>query len=157
MLADDVLAIKVDAGGRPWAYPGSTALSLRAEESQLAGRLIETSAAVEAGSSDKHQVLVAGVGRSVPLRAIYDLRRGVGRSEAIEIGRSPTISDLMGCTFIRYLNTRTRLTALLSAQAAIATHCELFSVNVSSGVPSEALAAKLAAHMAEVAVGHNHS
>jgi len=151
LLAEDVLAVSLDANGRPQAHPGSVALSLRREDAGLAERLVRNGVATATGSDEKEHVLVSSSQRSVPLGAVYLLSRKGAVEGPIGEARVPTLLDLMRCAYVRYLGTQSRLTAQLSVQAAITQHCSIVPVNVGSGLTSELLAGELEAHMTSIA------
>jgi len=157
LLADDVLAVSIGGSGQAQAHPGSAALSVRREDSSPASRLVQAGLATAIGSDDKQHVLVSATARELPLGAVYLLGRGIAGGTPIGEPRSPTLAELMSCSYVRYLGTQPRLTAQLSVQAAIARNCSIVPVNVSSGLTPEGLGAELEAHMTRIAGGHSQS
>jgi hypothetical protein len=155
LLADDVLAVSLDATGRPRAHPGSTALSFRREDAQLAEALTSTALATATGTDDKRHLLCSPTAQIVPLGAVYQLRRGSAGGAAIGEARTPTLADLMGCSYVKYLATPSRLTAQLSVQSGIARGCSIVPVNVGAGLTAELLAEELERHMRITANRHN--
>ena len=156
LLAEDVLAVSVDTSGLPQAHVGSAALSLRRSDS-VAAELIAAGRATALGTDDKEHVLVSAVGRSTPLAGVYRLRRSGTHSEPIGEPRSPTLPDLMACSFVKYLGTTARLTCQLSVQAAIARSCRLMQVDVGPDVTAARLAAALESHMGVLAREHGNA
>lgn len=151
LLADDVLAVSLDSDIRPRAHAGSTVLSLRREDPQLGAQLIETGGATEIGSDDKQHLLFSMSGSSARLGALYYLRRDGSGADSIGEPRLPTLPELMACSYVKYVRRRSRLTAQLSVQSAIARNCSIVPVNVTSGLDAQTLAAALDAHMTGMA------
>jgi hypothetical protein len=147
LLADDVLAVSLDAAGRPRAHPGSTALSFRGEDAQLAEALTSSALATATGTDDKQHLLCPPTAQLMPLGAVYRLRRGSADAAPIGEARTPTLADLMGCSYVKYLSTPSRLTAQLSVQSGIARNCSIVPVNVGAGLTAEMLAKELERHM----------
>ena len=153
LVADDVLAVSLTASRRPQAHRGSTALSVRREDADLAARLVRSGSATAIGSDDKEYVLLEAADRCMPLGAVYRLGHDASRREPIGAPRDPTLSDLMSCSYVKYLNTRARLTTQLEVLASIAQHCPIVPVNVGAGLTSAQLAAELEAHMSTIVSG----
>ena len=150
LLAEDVLAVSLGADGQPQAHPGSTANTLRPEQASLASRLTRAGLAKEVGCDDKEHILLDTAKESLPLRAMYHLRLDGGSGQTIAAPRSPSISDLMSCSYVKYLRTSARLTAQLEVQAAIARAVPIVPVTVARDLTPELLAAELEAHMASI-------
>jgi hypothetical protein len=151
LLAEDVLAVSLGADGRPQAHPGSTALSLRPEQASLASRLTRAGLAEQIGSDEKQHILLDAAKGSLPLSAVYHLRRDSSDcGRPIGAARSASISDLMSCSYVKYLRTSARLTAQLEVQAAIARAVPIVPVAIAGDLAPELLAAELEAHMASI-------
>jgi hypothetical protein len=150
LLAEDVLAVSLGADGQPQAHPGSTAMSLRPDQASLASRLTRAGLAEQIGSDEKQHILLDAAKGSLPLSAVYHLRLDGGSGQTIAAPRSPSISDLMSCSYVKYLRTSARLTAQLEVQAAIARAVPIVPVAIGGDLAPELLAAELEAHMASI-------
>jgi hypothetical protein len=150
LLTEDVLAVSLTADGQPQAHPGSTAMSLRPDQASLASRLTRAGVAKEVGCDDKEHILLDTAKESLPLRAIYHLRLDSSSGQTIAASRSASISDLMSCSYVKYLRTSARLTAQLEVQAAIARAVPIVPVAIGEDLAPELLAAELEAHMASI-------
>ncbi len=150
LLADDLLAVSLDAG-EIVAHPGSTSMSFRPTEASLAHELERSAIARTVGRDDKTHVRLDAAVRPLPLRAIYWLRRADG--PILERARSATVADLMSLTYVKYLRTAQRLTRQLELQAALAREVAFIPVNVAPGVTPTRLRSELEGHMRRLAAG----
>jgi hypothetical protein len=154
LLADDVLAISLSDAGIPQAHRGSTALSVGREDAEIAAQLVRSGTATAIGSDAKEHVLLPAADRALALAAVYLLSQDDIGAPPIGAPRTPTLSDLMSATYVRYLHTPARLTSQLEVQSAVARHCQIVPVNVGAGLSSAQLAAQLQAHMTTIASGN---
>jgi hypothetical protein len=153
LLTDDVLAISLTASGFPQAHRGSTALSVRGEDADLAARLVQSGIATPIGSDGKEHVLLAAADRRMPLGAVYRLDQDGDGKEPIGVPTDPSLADLMSCSYIKYIRTPARRVTQFEVMAAIAQHCPVVPLNSGSGLTSAQLAVELESHMAAIVSG----
>jgi Dephospho-CoA kinase len=153
LLADDVVALSLNAAGEPEAHPGSTSLSLRREQAHLGGELIRARLARAIGSDDKEHILFDAPVEPLPLGAIYHLTRATRDEPPIGKPHRASIADLMNCSYVRYVQTPARLTRQLEVQSAIGRATPIVPVSINSRLSPKRLAAQLKVHMAGIASG----
>lgn len=147
-VSDDVLAVE-EVQGDLVAHPGptlmnlsdSTAESLRAEErAELGTRL--------GGDEAGPRLLVRRKAASLPLRAIYILRRQAGRRSGVRLSRlSPPSPDLLlGAGFAAAIRPPARLLRRLNLCAQVAARTAVFVIEAPAKGPPQAVAEAVLRH-----------
>ena len=144
-MTDDVLAVDVSDGVLR-GHPGAGIASVRPAERETIPPAIWRGLGSVLGDSGKTYVELARAEGPQPLAAVYFLR--TGDAEAIEPMPSPDPRLLLASTFVLGVQTPGRLRNQLDVCAAIARAVPAYSLCVTAGLDSAALARAVADHLA---------
>lgn len=146
LVTDDVLALEV-SGGRVLAHLGASLAGLDPREIAAMDDRGRARLGVRLGRSDKTYFAAAVAdGEPLPLRALYFLDRGGGRSIEIRPTDS-TPAQLLGSSFISYLRSPQYLVRQLDVCARIAQLVPTLQVSVPSSASASAVAAAVDTHL----------
>jgi hypothetical protein len=146
LVTDDVLALEV-AGDRVNAHAGASLAGLDGREISAMKAEDRFRLGTRLGKSDKTYFAALIVPRDpLPLRALYFLTRGQGRSVEIRPTES-TPAQLLGSTFISYLRSPEHLVRHLDVCARIAELVPTLQVSIPASAAAKVVAEAVDAHL----------
>ena len=152
-FTDDVLTLQATGQGL-LAHPGVGVLNVRAHEHARldAAELEALGPLLGRTGRDKLHHLVPVADGPLPLRSLYFLGPGSGRSSAtLRPVDAPDPLRLMTSTFIHQVRRPEHLAGLLDVCARLAEDVPMFEIEMGTGEDAASLAARLRAHVSGVA------
>jgi hypothetical protein len=144
LLADDVLALELAAGGIV-AHPGVALVNVDPAQRAQLGPRAQGLLATELGEGDKLYVIAEVAAEARPLAAVYFLRRDQSVGELV-VEREDDARKLLGSSFVPYLERVDYQLKHLDVCSRIADEVPLFTITSPTGMPAKELAAAVAAH-----------
>lgn len=144
LLADDVLAVEL-AGSKIAAHPGVALANVDPAQHARLGTRARAQLPTELGVGDKLYLLGKLVERPQRLAAVYFLRRDLTAPKLV-IDREPDARNLLGSSFVPYLEGPEYLLKHLDVCSRIARQVPVFSLTAPATMAADELAAAVAAH-----------
>jgi hypothetical protein len=143
LVADDVLALELDAAG-VLAHPGAGVVNLSPDERGRLNGVIDDSQ-IAGRDEQGMRVVVEREARTLPLAAVYFIERPDG-DDRVVFERLASSDRVLGATFNLSILDPARLQRHLEVCAEVARRCGLFRVGVPGSASASEVADAIAAH-----------